>query len=96
MSKHTLGPWVVTRVSKSTILKDIYVSAGSERIARVVVPATASSIDEYEANARLIAAAPDLLEALEKISKMDVGNPYARGCAEIARAAIAKATGSQT
>lgn len=102
MSKHTLGPWVVTRVSKSTILKDIYVSAGSERIARVVVPATASSIDEYEANARLIAAAPDLLEALrelEEAARCVQAGEWDRSSIDVerrkARAAIAKATGSQ-
>ena len=36
-----------------------------------------------------------LLEALQKIASMDYGNQYARGCAEIARAAIAAATGAQ-
>lgn len=35
----------------------------------------------------------DLLEALEKIGRMDYGNPYAKGCAETARAAIAKFKG---
>lgn len=67
MSGHTPGPWTVTRVSKSTILKDLYVSASPERIARVVVPSTSKDIGEYEANARLIAAAPDLLEALKDL-----------------------------
>ena len=66
MIKHTPGPWTVTRVSKSTILKDLYISASPERIARVVVPNTAQRIHEYEANARLIAAAPELLEALKE------------------------------
>lgn len=92
MSKHTSAPWRIARVSKSTVLKDLYVSSTLGRIARVCVPYTAQSVEEYEANARLIASAPDLLDALEKISKMDVGNPYARGCAEIARTAIAKVT----
>lgn len=65
MSKHTPGPWTVTRVSKSTILKDIYISASPERIARVCVPSTAQSIAEYEANARLLALAPEMLDALD-------------------------------
>lgn len=69
MSRHTPGPWTVTRVSKSTILKDLYVSASPERIARVVVPSTARDIREYEANARLIAAAPELMAAITKLEQ---------------------------
>lgn len=44
--------------------------------------------DNAEANARLIAAAPDLLSALEHIANSCEGR-----AAEVARAAIAKATG---
>ena len=44
------------------------------------------------ANARLIAAAPELLEALREIAEAGIGS-IAPGYAEIARAAIAKATG---
>jgi len=51
---------------------------------------------ERDANARLIAAAPDLLEALKSLIDMDVA--YQRGpkvaeAVENADAAIAKATG---
>jgi hypothetical protein len=45
--------------------------------------------DENEANARLIAAAPDLLEALQHVIYWDNGKPEW----EMARAAIAKAIG---
>jgi len=50
---------------------------------------------EAEANAHLIAAAPDLLEALESISfRWDTKNLYKIGEAiEASRAAIAKAKG---
>jgi hypothetical protein len=48
-----------------------------------------------QANARLIASAPELLAALEQISRMDYGNPYASRCADVARAAIARATGGE-
>lgn len=41
---------------------------------------------------RLQAQRDALLEALQKIATMDYGNPYARACAETARAAIATAT----
>ena len=64
---YTKGPWSISRRSKSTELKDIFISAGGEYVARVVVPYTSKSIEEYEANARLIAAAPDLLEVLQDI-----------------------------
>ena len=51
--------------------------------------------EENEANARLIAAAPDLLEALKEMldSHEDVCTGYGEGAADKARAAIAKATG---
>jgi len=67
--KHTPGPWTVTRVSKSTILKDIYISAGKERIARVCVPATAQSVAEYEANALLLALAPEMFAMLKEATQ---------------------------
>ena len=89
MSKHTPGPWA------------IYVNAPSDIVIRKM------SKDGYElcsiarvssgyANARLIAAAPELLEALQKIA----GNTYdewtnGAEAGRIARAAIAKATGEE-
>lgn len=51
--------------------------------------------DEHIADAEAAldaAGVPALLEALQKIATMDCGNPYARACAETARAAIATAT----
>ena len=59
---------------------------------------------EFEANARLIAAAPELLEALiamekEKSDYMTInklGDPAKETTNKIARAAIAKATGEQS
>lgn len=46
---------------------------------------------EIEANAKLMAAAPDLLEACKKIA----ADPYTTcQCAEVVRAAIAKAEGA--
>lgn len=88
-TQHTTGPWMVSRYSQSTVLKSINIRGGNEHIARVVVPDTAQSIEEYEANAHLIAAAPELLEALENVLYWDNGKPEW----EVARAAIAKATG---
>ncbi len=73
MSKHTPGPWMVSRYSQSTVLKSIYIRGGNERIARIAVPDTAQSIEEYEANAKLIAAAPELLTWLQLAVKI-LGN----------------------
>jgi hypothetical protein len=47
-------------------------------------------LDEQQANARLIAAAPDLLAAC-----IEVASGYSTRGSEMARAAIAKATGEQ-
>jgi hypothetical protein len=54
------------------------------------------SAAKAQANARLIAAAPDLLAALKniiQIGKRDMSNPKYDGYFEAARAAIAKAEG---
>ena len=55
-----------------------------------------NQLDMDEKNARLIASAPDLLKALQRIvsaeSRMKGNNPIAGLCDE-ARAVIAKATG---
>ena len=93
MSKHTPGPWTVTRVSKSTVLKDLYISASPERIARVVVPSTAKGIEEYEANAFLIAASPELLAIVRRFIDRE---PYTNQLSRDAKAVVAKATGEQT
>lgn len=49
--------------------------------------------DEIVANARLIAAAPDLLEALLRVSELYPGGLYPIQTDIIVQAAIAKATG---
>lgn len=95
---HTIGPWsVVQNLDTSdganaaaiysgarTYVADVYRGyVGSEAIGR----------DEQQANARLIAAAPDLLEALGQcLGWLDEHAP--RYVEEEARAAIAKAEGS--
>jgi hypothetical protein len=100
--KHTPGPWrvhVEPGSGPSWSSDSVFVcGAGSwpeEQISRVNVQ---DGLGEREANARLIAASPDLLEALESIFALGSdgehsGDRHAR-CRDIARAAIAKATGS--
>jgi hypothetical protein len=61
-TKHTPGPWTVTA---NTTGPGHHVSAFESRWAQMVtVHASPSRTIEAEANARLIAAAPELLEAL--------------------------------
>lgn len=82
MSKHTPGPW---RVGESCRVADI--KAGyNALIARVEIE---SAGDRGDANARLIAAAPDLLEALKHA--LEDGDDW-RGLAE---SAIRKAEGGE-
>ena len=90
MSKHTPGPWA------------IYVNAPSDIVIRKM------SKDGYElcsiarvssgyANARLIAAAPELLEALaDCVEHMHWTQPQGEAALKKAKAAIAKATGENT
>ena len=83
--KHTPGPW---KQSCESIDPDwhIVTTSGGAVIANVFAP--------QSANAHLISAAPDLLEALEEAS--DPINGYLHGpVLARARAAIAKARGQE-
>lgn len=90
MSKHTEGPWEWASGTHALVGPKI---DDKPVWLRPVVLRSETGVRAEDA--RLIAAAPALLEALQKIATMDYGNQYARGCAEIARAAIAAATGAQ-
>lgn len=68
MKTHTPAPWHINRTFKTAL--EIW-AAGTPKIA--VVPDQNVSINEQEANALLIHAAPDLLQALE-----DLTDAYAR------------------
>jgi hypothetical protein len=113
---HTPGPW--ERGYHDTVLVNF--DAGGSHFTLLaegrdcpvaLIPDTENGgwgppTDEHEANARLIAAAPDLLEALKGLlpTNIDLGNPNIAdglvlpcdvtvGELRKARAAIAKATG---
>lgn len=98
MSTHTPGPWVTDDVYQDDIAR--YVMSDllpfPHTIARLELGQDRA---EQEANARLIAAAPDLLEACKLIvSALDAVRPASAVRNEwlqinVARAAIAKATG---
>ena len=102
MSKHTPGPWLLRTAPTSAGLCHI-VSAADWRGAFIYGDGIRKGVDyalpkaqELAANARLIAAAPDLLRYLKEARRTlemwrDVA-PAVSLCADI-DAAIAKATG---
>ncbi len=92
MNKHTPGPWVAVARTNSHVEIEAPDHAGySAYSAKKIATLSANN---FEANARLIAAAPDLLEALEKLACLGNGDQYGNSEGNmIARAAIAKATG---
>ena len=90
MSKFTPGPWALDRWGAVC-------HANKQLVVVEGVALSGRSTDETRANARLIAAAPELLDALkycaavcagEALNKSDLINAL-----EKARGAIAKATG---
>ena len=90
MNKHTPGPWI--RSADRKVLTDNGVS--SVTLAQVVQREGVSWY-EAEANLRLIAAAPDLLTALQDAADaVHIHAPDSWVLVQ-ARAAIAKATGEQ-
>lgn len=96
-AKHTPGPWFVHGPSVGTGPSEAD-SCGYE-VAHILNPykGCVGARDRVDANARLIAAAPELLEALEKTQillermGMQSSDEYQEN-----RAAIAKATGQQS
>ena len=93
--KHTPGPWRVGRhFTDDEGYREIAIEAtvrGVECVPASVALQFANYGGMQEANARLIAAAPDLLEAL--IDLMDAVEGVPCGPEHKCRAAIAKATG---
>jgi hypothetical protein len=94
-TQHTPGPWSLEdRGTKFIVSKP-----GDGYITREVCRMDSSTMAAFaqEANARLIAAAPDLLEALQAIASIDVHSALTEAEADAihaaASAAIAKATG---
>lgn len=100
---HTPGPWETKRAATPEAFPQfgVYAENGNGHdLAHVVSHGTARHA-ETEANARLIAAAPDLLEALQKLTDVlaDVYSSEAQAkralcsASKAARTAIAKAEG---
>ena len=94
MSEHTPGPWTSYTGTHS-------IWAEGQRAICVMTGARKTADMERDANARLIAAAPDLLESLRELAELAVMQfgappPGADGPLQKALAAIAKADGDTT
>ena len=87
-AKHTPGPWVATP-NLTAVVAD-----GGEAGNRMIT-STLGKRFEQQANTRLIAAAPDLLAALQRIHGQALHGDYVTSAFVIdwARSAIARATG---
>ena len=105
MSKHTPGPWTTPGTDGNERVISAQVKGRFRTIAHVYAPYAdkVESVDERDANASLIAAAPDLLDALKCLVDNWIEMYLAEGdtledanrhdCIINASAAIAKAEG---
>lgn len=102
-TKHTPGPWVFRPVQYVGKIRHQIENHPRPGFPSITVAHTVPSIYQHEkeanaevANARLIAAAPDLLEACETLLVMiDLKYPEHTTMLVEARATIAKAKGAQ-
>lgn len=100
-SKHTPGPWhmdpeeITSGFRIVPKIGDRGLAVAIQRDAAPAIPGSGIDRATAEANARLIAAAPELLEALEEMVKAGEFEDWDGrcDCIAVARAAIAKATG---
>lgn len=100
MSEHTPGPWATDAVGEY-----VFADGGSHPVAQVrgyghyckMFGDEEQAVNRMSANARLIAAAPELLEALEslysRVRKDKDAKKWWEYEQKMARAAIAKARG---
>ena len=92
MTKHTPGPWVIrTAATYRSQVEAIDHKGRADVVARITTPRNGAGASD--ANARLIAAAPDLLAALDAALAYLVmaGTDHAEPTRDAIRAAIAKA-----
>jgi hypothetical protein len=93
-TQHTPGPWKIGVRGSRPTRPDIYTDSGG------VIASTEHASDEHsKANARLIAAAPELLEHLKRMVNISLHPNATRAAicqiALDARGAIAKASGAE-
>lgn len=93
-TKHTPGPWFTHREGFSTVYVEARIGGGQLQEVAACGP-TSKGVEQQDGNARLIAAAPDLLQALIHLEHNARKSGAEMGLAlVVARDAIAKATGS--
>ena len=90
-SNHTPGPWFIETFTRQNRGEVTQVSAFSEDGNRILC-CVVESFKKIE-DSRLIASAPELLEALKLIANAENSALDLAYCKGIARAAITKATG---
>jgi hypothetical protein len=94
MNKHTPAPWGI-EIAADGLNK--WVGCSRYSVATIAELPNQVNIGEADANARLIAAAPELLEALTNLCGLAEKRPGSlheyKAAVDSARAAIAKATG---
>lgn len=97
-TQHTPGPWEVRIPFSTAALHSAYIIAGNSIIASMRNGVTYSDAKTARANANLIAAAPDLLEALrlchEQLQRHDGESAGWHEANDATLAAIAKANRS--
>ena len=96
MNKFSIAPWKSAIAFDRAYIRNIKDAQG-EIIAQI--PDWEDGLEETTANARLMAAAPDLLAALRDLldeADLNEVDEYTAPKIEAARAAIARATGNQT
>lgn len=107
-TNHTQGPWT-SQISGSEKgeLHQLLIGQRASRVGVVILPfitlsyessknavLTPQTADEAQANARLIAAAPEMLEALEAVNAIEDGRTQFLAFELVAKA-IAKARGEK-
>ena len=93
MTTHTPGPWaILDRIENSRTLT--HISNGAHIVCTLGTTRTDGS-PNHSANARLIAAAPDLLQVAKDYVLLCQLHDMEGAVLDAARAAIAKATGEQ-
>ena len=92
-AQHTPGPWKPACKSNGATCRHPAILCDEGQVGNATWQGSESATD---ANARLIAAAPDMLKALQKIAKGWWVTMDEHEMRDIAVAAIAKATGHET
>lgn len=93
MSKHTPGPWEVGDGSDRNLFCGSGDILGKTKRGRAVIARVNPGLKDYEANARLIAAAPEMLEALIHVRNVFPMARWADDTRAMIKAVIDKAEG---